>query len=832
MQPGSVTDSGFIPRREFIRDQRATNIFGLLAISGSSCIRLYSFPPDVIAALRRLLDHFYLTGGFREDTQQNLCEFTITQKPWNAPKSPRTERILLDIFAVIYRFGYTILSTVDYGRERDDRLAISFSRLLVPSSPAPPFAPAPAGSGSNLSHQTGAQIERRMPFAISFVSQTIMRVINPPLNATPAILQAVRGSWPRGVLSEKKTDNAYEFKLKGYSWFNEDTFATDSLRHILSLLSSLDTHACSLVISLALNGRSRVKDLWVFTGPGTTETDPYWPESPISQSGSMLDVRRSHRVSTPEPPEAGMIPSSLHRRAATGPQHLPPYSLPPSQLSPHHVRSATESIVLPPLATNLPPRAVPGNQMRKPAPRAQVPVSVDFDAQDDDEHGRFRTSLASAVPSSCENMTGIGSMARNRFTSNHIYTATPGPLPESDHPNEDDVHSSPPPERHHRRPRSRSPSPQRRVSALRPVSTRSKTPPLLRSHSPPRDPRAPSLPPASHDISMNESPPLLSPGMFRMRDSAYSVNTVDTADTSSGVPFKWPGLGRPDGIENIEEVYEEPSEEPTPRLPVLPGAWALSPDEERPMVLPRMTEASMPDERGLHLERRRSPDKSLHDIDARIALPELVSDQAVRKSEAGLIGMISPPRQPPPPIHPPSRDSLYKRKASSSTDPPASPTKPGSRSGSGNGWVLVNVEGKEHMTASMSTPVGSPTSPTHVERGGKRTTSAAAERASMSAAAKAIAVIDAQDTKAKEKRQSTSGLRRLLSISRPGAKGADEVKSDPRLAAVRSKELASSEKESSKLTSPRQRRFRNKFTRLGASEPAARPPDRVRVNLD
>jgi hypothetical protein len=217
MQPGSVADSGFIPRKEFIREQRATNIFGLLAISGSSCIRLYSFPPDVIAALRRLLDHFYLTGGFREDTQQNFWEFTITQKPWNAPKSPRTERILLDILAVIYRFGYAILSTVDYGRERDDRLAISFSRPLLPSSPSLPFAPAPAGSGSNLSHQTGQQTERRMPFAISFVSQTIMRVINPPLNATPAILQAVRGSWPRGVLSEKKTDNAYEFKLKGYS---------------------------------------------------------------------------------------------------------------------------------------------------------------------------------------------------------------------------------------------------------------------------------------------------------------------------------------------------------------------------------------------------------------------------------------------------------------------------------------------------------------------------------------------------------------------------------------------------------------------------------------
>jgi hypothetical protein len=613
--------------------------------------------------------------------------------------------------------------------------------------------------------------------------------------------------------------------------FHEDTFATDSLRHILSLLLSLDAHACSLVISLAINGRSRVKDLWVFTGPCTTETDPYWPESPISQSGSMLDVRRSQpqRVSTPEPPETGVIPSSLHKRAATSSQHPAPQGFPSSQTSPPHMQPLPESNTLPPLATNFSlasPRVVPGNTTRKAAPHAPVPVSVDFYAHDDEERNQFRTSLASAVPSSCENMTGIGSMARNRFTSNLIYPATSGQLPDMGPLHEDAVHSSPP-ERHHRSQRSRSPSPQRRVSALRPVSTRSKTPPLLRSHSPPRDPRTSQTPPASRDVSLNEGPPLLSPGMFRVRDSAYSANTVDT-DTSFGVPFKWGGLGRPDGIENIEEVHEELSEESMPRGPVLPGAWAISPKEERTEVLSRKAEASKAGEHGLHLEQRRSPDKSLHDIDARIASPELVNDQAVRKSEAGLIGMISPPRPSPPPIHPPSRDSLYKTKASSSTDPPASPTKPGSRSGSGNGWVLVNVEGGGHMT-----PVGSPTSQTQVERGRKRTTSATAERASMSAA-KAIVVIDAKDTQArKEGRQSTgSGLRRLLSISRPGAKGAEEVKSDPRLAAVRSTEPVSNEKDRSKLASPRQGRFRNRFTRKGASEPAARPPERVRVNLN
>ena len=533
-------------------------------------------------------------------------------------------------------------------------------------------------------------------------------------------------------------------------------------------------------------------------------------------------------MSTPESQEVGMIPSSLHRRAATGSQHPPAQVTPSSQTLPHHIRSLTESNPTPPLATNFPPvslRSMPGNTMRKAAPHAQVPVSFDFETQDDEERGHIRTSLASAVPSSCENMTGIGSMARNRFTSNLIHTAVPGPLPDADPPNEDVVYSSSLPERHHRTQSSRSPSPQRRISALRPVSTRSKTPPLLRSHSPPGDPRTSSPPPASRDISLNDGPPLLSPGIFRVRDSAYSANTVDT-DTSFGVPFKWGGLGRPEGIENIEEVHEELSEEAMPRGPVLPGAWAMAPEEERPEVFSRRAEPSKVDEHVLHLEQRRSPDKSLHDIDARISSPELVNDQAVRKSEAGLIGVISPPRPPPSPIHPPSRDSFHKMKTSSSSDPPASPTKPSSRSGSGNGWVLVNVEGKEHMT-----PAGSPTSPTHAERGRKRTTSAAAERASMSATAKAIVVIDAKDAQAR-KESTGSGLRRLLSISRPGSKGADEMKSDPRLAAVRSKELASNPKDKSKLVSPRQGRFRDRFTRKAPSEPAARPPERVRVNLN
>ncbi|KAH7924853.1 hypothetical protein BV22DRAFT_1129453 [Leucogyrophana mollusca] len=867
MQPAPTTESGFIPRKEFIRDQRTTSSFCLLAISGSSLIRLYSFPLPLIASLRRLFDHFYLTGSFREDSAQNFCEFTLNGKPWASPKTVRTEKILIDILAVIYRHGYSFLSTIDYGREHDDRIAVSFSKPTSPSLPIPPHSPVPAASGSNLSHQTGPRNEKRVPFAISFVSATVLRVMSLPLHSTPAILQAVRGSWPRGVISEKTVgDSSYEFKLKGYKWFHEDTFATDSLRHILSLLSSLDAHACTLVASLSLSNRSRVKDLWIFTGPGSIDGGDNWPESPISQSGSNGDLRRSYRISNPEPsfnPDMSMPSSSLHRRVATAPVQQIPQPYPYGQVSPspYHTRATSESRP-PPIITNpsfSPPRGIPSTMLRKPAPRAQVPVSVDLDAQEEEDPDQFRTSLPSAVPSSAENMTGIGTLARGRFGSNLIYTATPGHLEEhvDEHVDEDAFRTSSP-ERADRvtSTRSRSPSPSRRVNALRPVSTRSKTPPLLSSHTPPRDPRTSSPPPAGSGSRTSqtpvlpfntEHPPLLSPGMFGVRDSAFSSNSVAT-EGSCEVPIKWTGLGRLEGVENIEEVSEEQTDEQGQRTspgPLLPGGWAMTPEDERsepPPIGSRLSaekarENMDIDDHHLYLEQSRSPRRSLHAVGARVDSPELITDQeVVRKSEAGLIGVMSPPRAfvpppSPPAIRPSSRDSPGKSKGTAS-DVPASPIK-ASRNGSGNGWVLVNVEGKhapeEQHGVQSHTLIGTPTSATHKDRGHKLK---AGEKASMSPAAKAIVVIDAKEAKlAKGKGKSSngsSGIRRLLSFSRPG-KSADERKPDTQGSRPRSSDSQSNGQDKG---SPHQGRFRNKLSRLGPPEASANPSGRQRINLD
>jgi hypothetical protein len=220
MSPISPTDpTSFVPRREFIRDQRPASSFSILALAGAALLRLYSFSPDVLAALRTRLDEEHLILGSRELIQNNFYEFSLDGKPWSNPKTTRSEKLLIEIIAVLYRKGHNFLSTLDYGREQDDRIVMAFSR---PSSmPLLPPQPPSTAPSSNVHMSKDSVVTHsqpvKVPFAISFISQSHLRVIAPPLHLTPAVLQTVRGSWPRGVVSEKKVaENVYEFKLKGY----------------------------------------------------------------------------------------------------------------------------------------------------------------------------------------------------------------------------------------------------------------------------------------------------------------------------------------------------------------------------------------------------------------------------------------------------------------------------------------------------------------------------------------------------------------------------------------------------------------------------------------
>lgn len=212
-QTGLVTGpTNFTPRKEFLRDHRTTSSFSLLALSGNNLVRLYSFPQLLIANLRRFFNQKDILLDERERLDKQFHEFILVGRFWAHPKNISSEKLIVDIFTIILHSGYAFLSTIDYGRESDDKLAIAFSRPVVQQN-----APGQSAFSAMNSSVVSLNVPPRTPFAISFVSNTVVRVVGPPLHSTPAILTAVRGAWPRGVEHDKKVGDAtYEFKLKGY----------------------------------------------------------------------------------------------------------------------------------------------------------------------------------------------------------------------------------------------------------------------------------------------------------------------------------------------------------------------------------------------------------------------------------------------------------------------------------------------------------------------------------------------------------------------------------------------------------------------------------------
>ncbi|KAJ7786001.1 hypothetical protein B0H16DRAFT_1876102 [Mycena metata] len=735
-------ESGFTPRREFVRDQQATtNSFSLLAIAGANCIRLYSFPLPLMTALRKLLDQQNLVTELRENIEQQMCEIVLAGKPWTSAKSLPTEKLILEILAVVYQHGYSYLSTIDYGRESDDRLAMAFSKPggARPRSPFPPSEASPVPT--SLSLNTHA---KRIPFALSFTSATMMRVIAPPLHSTPAILQAVRGAWPRGVVSEKKVGgNCFEFKLKGYKWFHEDTFATDSLRHILSLLSSLDAHSFTLLTSITLTSRSRVKDLWIFTGPAASSIDSL-PESPAPSilNGSTSEFRR-HEVLSPASMQSQQ---SLHRRLASEPTAG-------GSATHAHARAATDT------PASSPHRYSQSNMLRKAAPRAQVPISV-HDTDPAPEGEMFRANLPSVIPPGAENFTGVGASGRTPdvfystppLSPNQAEAPFPLVLPVGDvsPPHPSSTHGSGPLGRGSPQTASSSSSPR-----LVPTPPLEPLPPLdegpAREQMPDSDPSPhlvltpplEPLPQSSHEQptlvhsspSTPGTPPLLG-GAFR--DSAFSSGGRDSAVSSATnstydavpIPIKWTGTAR-DSLET-QDSYG----------PTFPGGWQPTPIDERPEDA-----FNAPDGE----EEQDGPTPDVQSVSHRVQSPDLqAADLALRKSEAGLVGLIAASE---------TKDST------------------GEAGGEGKGWVVVDVEGKGGDTQSspiitspiVASPV--PQSPTSPPSTSKKSTGSGTMSPSqqVSPAAKAIAIVDAIEAKQAKSTSSSdgpSGIKKLFSLGR------------------------------------------------------------------
>ncbi|KAI0651768.1 hypothetical protein C8Q79DRAFT_56727 [Trametes meyenii] len=370
----------FYPRKEFIRDQRIVSSFSLLTLAGPGFVRLYSFPNSVVNGLRRLFDNHGTIVACRENPTTHFFEFCLDQKPWNNLKSIASEKLIVGIFSVIFQFGFSFLSTVEYGREHDDRIAIAFSRPSTgPTSSAIPIMP--TGSASTLPHTSP------MIFAISFPTPRVLRVIDPPLPLTPAILQAVRNAWPRGIADEKKLGDSYEFKLKGYKWFQENTFSIDSLQQILSLLSALDRNSFTLLTSLTVGNRSRTKDFWIFTGPPGEHGSAESPPSSPTRSSSELKHNGY-------PPHGGSSGSGSARPTSDAPS------------SQGRSNSPFASSPLRQVALSA------GSKLKKPFPKAELPHAFKSDVSLN-ELGHLPSDIGSV------DMTGVGTAHRRAASQPH-----------------------------------------------------------------------------------------------------------------------------------------------------------------------------------------------------------------------------------------------------------------------------------------------------------------------------------------------------------------------------------------------------------------------------
>jgi len=354
--------------------------------------------------------------------------------------------------------------------------------------------------------------------------------------------------------------------------FHEDTFATDSLRHILALLSSLDSHSFELQTSISLtNSRSRVKDLWIFTGPPSA--DDFLRDSPSpSILHSSPEIMRP--TISPDPFAAPSSATQVHRRLVTEPLSSP---RPASPL--RHGRALTED---PQKHGEINPNAshaMPHNVLRKPAPRAQVPMSVHDDGENT-ETEEYRALLPSTIPSGVENMTGVGAATPDVFYSTPAFgtQAVEGQ-------------------------RSMTPSPNGHGQPME------------------QSPLAPEELEPSVDVPNTQSlsGPLLSPGAFR--DSALSTTT----DVSAVIPIKWTGLAV-DGNDGNGRV---------PSTPMFPGGWQPTPVEEKDEH--PATDAPL----DIQLDQDKEPEEPVQDV--RVASPEVMNGEIRQSEAGLIVTAAAPP---------------------------------------------------------------------------------------------------------------------------------------------------------------------------------------------
>ena len=337
----------------------------------------------------------------------------------------------------------------------------------------------------------------------------------------------------------------------------------------------MDSHSFSLLTSLSLTNRSRVKDLWIFTGLTPEHSLPEEPNTAVSNITRLpLQTEANYPIDVPQ----------QHKRFATEPiAHL---------LSPQHSRDTTDGPQRPQYVNPSPQPHL----LRKPAPRAQVPVSVLQDPNIHDEHHQIlHAHIPSTISTGIGNMTGVG--AGLKFTS-----SPPGTPPTK-------VSGQ--------------------VAHGRSGSDKMATPPLLTSTPPKQTPQPNAknekLMPSANDFS---SPPLL--GMNTFRDSAFSSNPT-TPTTLAGSYKK---DVKPEQESKLNPSYSSSG-------PMFPGGWQSTPADRK-----------VEEETGFKTsmsEEKRAASIPIHENDSHIEAPAIISpDMSLRKSEAALIGMIASTSHVPP----------------------------------------------------------------------------------------------------------------------------------------------------------------------------------------
>jgi hypothetical protein len=507
----------------------------------------------------------------------------------------------------------------------------------------------------------------------------------------------------------------------------------------------LDGFGFTLLTSLSLSGRSRSKDLWVFTGvipPGCQPDTPL--ESRTDPQAASSDKAHEPRRNHPPPTNSHSANNLLaHTRAATE----SPFSARPNQSSVSGPISHKSGVV------------------RKPAPRAQLPVSVAHSLSNDNAHDaeppnthpapteELRLEMQSSVGSAVD-MTGVGTQKYSRTGEPDIGLYQQAPFGSYKGITSQYLSASV-------MKASQAGESPKGIQSLERTTRRAEIPTNRRETVPsPVVPRPRPSPTKVNTQPGTPIPPLLGPGAFR--DSSLSSTTGQTVDIANA----WTGVPRENGHSGSGARGRDPKEN------VLPGGWLSSANKE-----PKGS-GEYADELHAHPRKSTSPYRLMpEEQEVKASVPELVHPRhRLPKSGEATIVAEAPRADINRAVDadhlPPSNRSTPDKKGH---DQPKAPTE---------GWVLVSVGQPGLTNAPLASKPSAQTGlqrkksypPTASSRGagssagsGHKKSSSNPNPSSMSAAAKAIVVIDAVEAKrrAAAADSSQSAFRKIFSLARP-----------------------------------------------------------------